>query len=176
MALEIAGAVLLGAFVLWLVFEPMLAPGGGGADFPEPPALEETRHGAALLALKEIEFDRETGKLSDTDYDALKARYGAEALATMPVTAPQGNGAERRGPADPEALIAARLQQLRAAPSAGQPAPAACPTCGPRAEPDAVFCSSCGRSLAAAAFCSSCGTAVKPGSRFCAGCGTRVAA
>jgi hypothetical protein len=29
----------------------------------------------ALAALKEIEFDRETGKLSDADYELLKTRY-----------------------------------------------------------------------------------------------------
>jgi hypothetical protein len=34
----------------------------------------------ALRALKEIEFDRATGKLADADYDALKQRYTAEAL------------------------------------------------------------------------------------------------
>jgi hypothetical protein len=37
----------------------------------------------AVGALREIEFDRATGKLSDADYAALKSRYTAEALEAM---------------------------------------------------------------------------------------------
>ena len=34
-------------------------------------------------ALREIEFDRETGKLSDADYDSLKASYTQRAISAM---------------------------------------------------------------------------------------------
>ena len=37
----------------------------------------------AVAALREIEFDRETGKLSDSDYAELKVRYTREALAEL---------------------------------------------------------------------------------------------
>ena len=37
----------------------------------------------AVVALREIEFDRATGKLSDTDYAELKSRYTERALAAM---------------------------------------------------------------------------------------------
>ncbi|MDQ8168592.1 MAG: hypothetical protein P3C09_12625, partial [Gemmatimonadota bacterium] len=37
----------------------------------------------AVAALREIEFDRETGKLSDDDYAELKTRYTREALAEL---------------------------------------------------------------------------------------------
>jgi len=170
MLLEIIGALCIGSLVLWLVFEPVLSPRGGGAPLPEPEAEEETRRGVALLALKEIEFDRATGKLSDTDYDSLKARYSQEALAALEAD----EGTVDSG--DPEDLIAARLRQLRAAPASGQPAPPPCPMCGPRPEPDALFCSTCGQALTMAAFCSSCGSALPPDSQFCAACGVRVAA
>ena len=36
-----------------------------------------------MAALREIEFDRATGKLSDADYDFLKARYTARALDAL---------------------------------------------------------------------------------------------
>ena len=52
--------------------------------------------GTAVEALRELEFDRQTGKLSDSDYDALKARY-----TTQAVTAMRAGGArvcERCGP------------------------------------------------------------------------------
>jgi predicted nucleic acid-binding Zn ribbon protein len=174
MALEIVGALCIGSLVLWLVFEPMLSPRSTRPPLPEPEAEEETRHGVALLALKEIEFDRATGKLSDADYDSLKARYSEEALAALEADERQAGGAVPTG--DPEDLIAARLRQLRSAPTAGQPLPPPCPTCGPRPEPDALFCSTCGQALTRAAFCASCGSALPPDSLFCAACGVRVAA
>jgi len=41
------------------------------------------RPSAAVDALRELEFDRETGKISDSDYEPLKARYTEQALAVM---------------------------------------------------------------------------------------------
>lgn len=174
MAVELVGALAVGALVFWLVFSPMLFPGSRQAMPPEPVADEETRSGIALLALKEIEFDRATGKLSDGDYEMLKERYSREALLALD----QDQAAERRevATADPESLVAARLSQLRSAHVAGDPAPPLCPGCGPRPEPDALFCSSCGRTLLRTAFCVSCGSPLAADSPFCAGCGTRVAA
>jgi len=174
MALEIAGALAIAALVLWLVFEPLIFSPRPGFAIPEPEAAEETRRGMALIALKEIEFDRETGKLSDQDYELLKDRYSAEALDALAAEedAPASAGAT----GDPEERIAAQLRQLRAAEPSGPPAPATCPGCGPRPESDALFCSWCGRPLAAAVYCSGCGTPLDPASQFCAACGSRVAA
>ena len=126
MALEIVGALAIAALVLWLVFEPVLGLPRTGLDLLEPEAPEETRRGTALLALKEIEFDRETGKLSDRDYDLLKARYSVEALSAI--------AEEDAGPP----------AGIPASPDVGNPS---CASCGPRPESDAVFCSNCGRRL-----------------------------
>jgi len=50
-----------------------------------------------------------------------------------------------------------------------------CGACGPRPEPDATYCSSCGLYLPGA--CAKCGTTVNHiGSRFCTGCGDHLAA
>jgi len=174
MAIEVAGALVIGALVFWLVFAPMLASGQEQPMPPEPVADEETRSGLALLALKEIEFDRATGKLSDEDYTTLKERYSKEALAAL--DRDQAEEVVVAATADPEALVAARVSQLRSAHATGRPAPPLCPGCGPRPEPDALFCSSCGRPLAPAEFCASCGQPLPTDSRFCAGCGSKVAA
>ena len=48
-----------------------------------------------MAALREIEFDRATGKLSDADYAELKARYTEQAIAAM-----------RRGTATPTSRLA----------------------------------------------------------------------
>jgi hypothetical protein len=64
--------------------------------------------------------------------------------------------------------IEARIRRHRAAVPA-------CASCGPRPEPDAIYCSSCGRYLAGS--CTRCGAAVtEPGARFCTGCGGRIGA
>jgi hypothetical protein len=43
----------------------------------------KTNRDQAIDALREIEFDRATGKLSDSDYDSLKASYTERALTAM---------------------------------------------------------------------------------------------
>lgn len=174
--LEIIAAIALGILVLWLVFEPSLLPGRREPELPpEPEAPEETRRGVALLALKEIEFDRATGKLSDADYEMLKSRYSAEALAALDAEERTPQPKPRASGSDPERLVSARLQVLRASRAAGTE-PVSCLRCGPRPEPDARYCSRCGLSLAASGFCVQCGAPLLAGSRFCSGCGNKIAA
>jgi hypothetical protein len=122
---------------LWLVLQPLI---GSRQTLPppfEPADPEETPRGAALAALKEIDFDRETGKLSDGDYAFLKAKYTTLALEALRAESHDIT------PDSIEAMVAARVRSLRAAGSV----PVACSSCGPRPEPDAVFCSTCGNRL-----------------------------
>jgi hypothetical protein len=167
---EGVAAALVGLLALFVVLRPLIWPPPPADPVFEPVEQEETPRGVALLALKEIEFDRETGKLSDEDYRFLKEKYTAQALEAL--RAEEG----AKAPDDVEALIAHRVRALRSAAATAPPGAPVCPTCGPRPEPDAVFCSTCGGSLSAGATCASCGTALTPDSRFCEGCGTRVAA
>jgi hypothetical protein len=112
----------------------------------------------AVAALREIEFDRVTGKLSDADYAELKARYTARALEAMRAGAVSAPGDAI------EAAVQAYRARLKS-----------CATCGPRPEPDAVYCSQCGTFLPGA--CASCGAPVtERGAAFCASCGRRLAA
>jgi hypothetical protein len=122
------------------------------------PAADED----AIVALREIEFDRATGKLSDTDYAELKSRYTARALAAMRA---RGEGG---ADASPEDLVEATVLAYRARLKS-------CARCGPRPEPDAVYCSSCGSYLDEK--CAGCGRVVEEaGAAFCAGCGRQLAA
>ena len=133
-------AVLVGLAALLLVMQPLLRRDRRPAPPPEPLDPEETPRGVALSALKEIDFDRETGKLSESDYQLLKAKYTGLALEAL-------RDEERSAGADPvEALIAARVRALRA-PDTQASSTLTCRTCGPRPEPDAVFCSTCGGRL-----------------------------
>jgi hypothetical protein len=125
-----------------------------------------------LAALREIEFDRATGKLSDIDYAALKSRYTGVALQALRAEArPTDSPGAVTG--DLEAQVAARVIALRTAAASGAPD---CPACGPRPESDALYCSHCGRSLRAADHCRRCRAGVPAGSRFCESCGEQVAA
>jgi hypothetical protein len=160
---EAVAAMLLGLGVIWLVLQPLVRPGPVRPATYVPPDPEETRRGVALAALREIEFDRETGKLSDTDYAVLKARYTSEAVAAL-----RADDATS-GATDIESLIAARTRAL----TGNAPA---CPACGPRPEPDAIFCSHCGRRIDSLHDCARCGAAVPRDGRYCEQCGTSVAA
>jgi double zinc ribbon protein len=174
MLVEALAAVVVGMAAMWLVLQPLFLPSASKPLPPEPVDPEETPKGIALTALKEIEFDRETGKLSDADYEFLKAKYTAAALDAL------RHEPERAASDDIEAMIAAKVRTFRSAsapisPSASPSGPS-CTTCGPRLEPDAVFCSSCGRRLPGRGACDRCGAALTPDSRFCEACGRQVAA
>ena len=125
------------------------------------PAKQPREGDTAVVALREIEFDRATGKLSDADYTELKTRYTREAIAAMRVAE---SSAVRPTDDELEAVVREyRERQMR------------CPTCGPRPEPDAVFCSNCGRYLRDK--CAGCGAPVEArDARFCVNCGQGLAA
>jgi hypothetical protein len=141
--LELLAGAAVALAVLLFVLDPLVRPAPPPPpEDEEPVPLEESASPKvqALLALSEVEFDRATGKLGDADYAALKGRYQAAALAALDGEEAGAAAAPAPGPADPaEALIA----------QARRVVPRACPRCGPRPESDAVFCSDCGRPVAA---------------------------
>ena len=142
MSLEVLAAALVGVAALWLVLQPLIAPGRLSAAVYEPLDPEETPRGVALAALKEIEFDRETGKLSDEDYAFLKGKYTGAALEALRAeggAVPTGRPAQAAVPGtggDLEHMIAARVRALRSVATSAPPGALACPTCGPRPEPE----------------------------------------
>ena len=122
MILELITAILLGALVLWM------ALGSLGARSPEDgledaDPIEETPRGRALLAIKELEFDQATGKVSDEDYQTIRGRLAIEAMQVLD-------------------------RPAAAVPLAGTAVATICQKCGPRPETDARFCSACGRPVA----------------------------
>ncbi|HEV8304227.1 MAG TPA: zinc ribbon domain-containing protein [Gemmatimonadales bacterium] len=160
--LELILGTVLAAGAMYYVLRPILRPGLDAPDAEpagnegEDPEDDLSPQAVALRALKEIEFDRATGKLSDADYDALRAKYQAEALGALRGERPGAS----RAPTHPASRI-----------------PLVCPVDGPRPEPDAVFCSACGRRLGTApAYCARCGSALETDARYCNRCGARVAA
>ncbi len=170
--MEMVAGIVVAVAALALVLEPLVR--GGIAQEAPSPADEidftdiqesESPKIRALLALKEIEFDRATGKLSDEDYAALKQRYAVAAMAAIKaedaVAATDADVAD--GDPAEAAIQKARLGTQRV-----------CPACGPRPESDTAFCSDCGKPLetpGAPGRCSSCGETIPAGGKFCANCG-----
>jgi hypothetical protein len=160
-ALIIGTVLAIGAlaFVLYPLFfdsrpsRPSLARGRTSTGWSDD---------VAVAALREIEFDRATGKLSDADYAQLKEQYTRQALASMR----RGGAVGLEAPAEDDVEAAIRAYR------SDRPD---CEHCGPRPEIDAVFCSNCGRYLPGK--CEQCGRQVDEiGARFCAACGHRLAA
>lgn len=166
--LELMLGILFAAGASYYVLRPILrpsaaAPLSASSDEGDDPNDDLSAQAVALRALKEIEFDQATGKLSDADYDGLKAQYTGMALAAM------------RGGLTPG--VSPGIGEPRAAARGQSSAPPVCPVDGPRPEADAAFCAVCGRRLGPAlGYCARCGGALATDARYCNSCGSRVAA
>jgi hypothetical protein len=146
----VIGLVVAIAAVL-LVLDPILRPGRAAAPAEPEEDPVERRKELALAALKEIEFDRATGKLSDADYQTMLARYTKDAVAALreaEVPAGQaavgGNG--HRPEAAPVATAAADdpIERLIAEARTASKGRRFCANCGAALEGSGRFCVECG--------------------------------
>ena len=148
--------VLVALAAVALVLDPLVRP---YAIRPEPPSFEpeddpvERRKELALAALKEIEFDRATGKLDDADYERMRAKYTAEALEAI------------------------RQVDAAATPSPVEPAMAQVPVAaGAGVGGDAVEALVAAKRRAGKGrrFCTECGAELEGAGKFCVECGART--
>lgn len=160
--IAIAALALCGAiYAVWQSLRGLFAAGGAGpADRPRPARahLVDEKH-ALLQTLKDIRFERDLGKISDQDFDALNARYRARAKQVLrsldeqlgpyrgaatsllaEVTGPQQ--AQPEAPASAPAQAAEGRSQNETKATAG--ATLTCPACHHQNDPGAVFCNQCG--------------------------------
>jgi hypothetical protein len=105
----------------------------------------EARRRVSLLALRDVEYDRVTGKLDEHDYQELRREISAEALAALAAEEAErreGEGAAastRSGVLDFEAEVGRVRAGLRAGTT--------CRSCGHVNPGGSRYCSSCGVSL-----------------------------
>ena len=104
----------------------------------------EREKALTLRSIKELEFDRAMGKVSEKDFDEMAGRLRARALALMREL-DQGASTYR---AAIEHELNQRLSRKQSAPAAS--ANIVCGTCGAANDLDAAFCKKCGSKVSAA--------------------------
>ena len=146
-AVAIILTILTFAFVFYPFFRRKVrVTGTAGTD-----KLEELRseRDVTYSMLKELEFDYQSGILTEEDYKELEARYKRKAISTL-----RDIDMAARGGAEEELdEIEKQVQQLRKSRSGKTP----------------------GQTKAAAKqFCTQCGTEVNQEDKFCSNCGVKL--
>lgn len=174
-----AGALLLVIWLLWssvqaltgeseLTFEEAFSMGARSA--------EEEQKRAVLRALKDLEYERSVGKISDDDYHEYAARYRAEAKRLIQGLEEHLAEGRKQVEVELERRLSKKPSTVKPAKKAGDEAahgesaatdsepPSApseaegsgtktrpCPACQVNNELDARFCKACGKSMAGVA-------------------------
>jgi|GEM_PF-978149 len=121
----------------------------------------------ALEAIRDLDFDFETGKVTREDYETLRAQLVLEAAEYIQVKQQEDEKIE--------AMIRARLKQVKSA--------VKCERCGGEIRPQDLFCPACGyaaqvqsesREPKVQLTCQGCGKTIKASDLFCTSCGRRV--
>lgn len=185
--------LIVGAFAV--VFRPLFDAVDGHRSLavmgPASLTADElvARRDAIYAALKDAEFDRETGKFSDEDYQIVRARYMAEAAQVLrqldqltpeaeaamdaeierAVAKLRADGKEDEYPPDLVESVEAEVASLVKHAVAADKHALACPDCGRPYRPGDIFCAACGASLADT--CPQCGAPHRPEDAFCVRCG-----
>jgi len=201
------GSLLLGLALLLLVAFIVARPILERRDMPDQEISRADQlvaeRESLLAALRDLDFDHATGKISDEDYTPQRAQLVAQGVAILkqldalgPALPEHAASAEdeieravaarRRSSLEHRATPAARAVQsaddlIEAAVAARRkPAPAQHPA------PDGVTCSNCGAlakpgdrfcptcGRVLAGVCPTCAHPVQPGDRFCAACGAKL--
>ncbi len=109
--LVLAGGALIGVIaIFWASVRTLLGEtplSGADAYALAAPRAEEERKRAVLRALKDLEFERSVGKISEADYAELVARYRAEAKRLLREIDAEAQPRHERA----ETLLAKRLRR-----------------------------------------------------------------
>lgn len=135
------GGILLAAGVMLFVLEPVFS-GRGAPLYGAEDEYDEgaARRRVALTALRDLEYDRATGKLDGKDYEALKADLSHEALRHL-VDEPSVGGGTAVDRASRE--LEEEIEEIRRALREGLE----CGGCGYLNGTGARYCGRCGEAL-----------------------------
>lgn len=190
----LAGVMLLAAMAaLWQSLRsafgggPAETLGGGDAEGERAALLSEKK--TLLRAIKDIQFEREVGKISDEDFARLDRAYRRRAKEVLRLldqdlgeylTEAERLVADAMGESEDKtkrrkkAKAKAKAKGRRKKKPAPKKAQLECPSCGAKNDLDAVFCKECATRLAPVE-CPSCGAENDPDAKFCKECATPLA-
>lgn len=172
--LQVVLIVLLAALAIGAVIWPILRPTRNKKlDLASDQTLAEltAKRDAALRAVKDLEFDNQTGKVSREDFPVYERALKEQAVAAIQAVDDYQNQqryalAARQTELD--ATLEAEIAALRRAP------PTAAPEAGTNGHPtDALLTPGTADGLVSR-FCPQCGRPVQPSDRFCALCGAAL--
>jgi len=171
-AIIIGFAMLIGS--LFYIAAPFrLDEKRGKANKRKGVSLEsnQNRHQSAILALRDLDFDFQAGKVSEEDYGSLRTSLLAKAAATMQTL-------DESADARLENLIQVRRTRLitGTAPAqliANAAGGSSCANCHAPLAQDANFCMKCGTPVQRT-FCPHCGKPIMADDRFCSTCGKTI--
>ena len=130
-------AVVLAMLTFAFIFYPLLKQKSRSLNSGEDEEIQElySRRDTTYSTLKELEFDFQSGTLTEDDYRELEARYKRKAISILKDidSLEKGTGVEEE--------IEKQVQELRQ--SKGR----FCPQCGTGYQEGDRFCSQCGKVL-----------------------------
>ena len=157
-----AGAVLVGlAFMLVagiILADPFLKRRQKAevkTTFPKTSLSDRSQE--VLLTLRDLDFDFQTGKVTEPDYDRIRSGLIAQAATLM-------QAIDRRD-ANLEDELEKKVRTYRQDLATNSK----CPRCEEALLPEANFCSKC--RLEISSRCFKCGAILREGDTFCASCG-----
>lgn len=152
----IIGFILLGGSVAYISL-PFRQRRRKDTNSSRASIQQEGQREVVLVALRDLDFDFKTGKVSEEDYKPLRAQLMVEAA--------QHIAAETKGDDQLEEMIRARRmvqqQDLK------------CQECQAPIQAGQRFCSKCG-STVNHELCPSCGKKIQAGDLFCSSCGNKL--
>ncbi|MFQ5911749.1 MAG: hypothetical protein ACE5JS_01215 [Nitrospinota bacterium] len=139
------GALMVAA-VVGLVSIPLLKPDPRSLqevfEIDENASLDLERRRAALIdAIKDVDFDLQTGKLSSRDHRLLRARFEKEVFALYREMDERGQEASLLDEIEQE------VSKLREGTRPAKGEPLSCPVCDGRVPSGARYCPFCGVEL-----------------------------
>lgn len=156
----IIGLALLAATIPWVATPILDARKRKPSRERVAPVVDSDPYEENLHALRDLEFDHRTGKVTDADYIALRADLLSQIAASLE--------AKEKINAKIDALLEKKIQSRRLS----KPDSKACGQCGIALEPTDRFCRSCGAPVDE--ICTKCGGVIHAVDQFCSTCGTPV--
>ncbi len=153
----VLAAIIVGGIIAFIAYPLFTAPSDETTEAPSELDGIVAQRDAAYDAIRDLDFDFQLGKLSQSDYVALREKYkGRAATALQQIDALGGDGAH----------IEEEVAQLRAAKHAA-------PLMDDDIEREVARLRG-ERNTLAQLHCSNCGTPYHSGDAFCAKCGIKL--